>query len=126
LKVKLDENLPSGARQPLVEVGHDVDSAADEGLDGASDARLVERATSEGRLVITLDRGLGDVRKYVPGDHAGVIVLRLGTQSLEEVDRALRYLASRDLEALAGAVVVYRDGELRVRWPTPRSDSGPS
>ncbi len=71
------------------------------------DALVIERATRDERLLITLDRGLGDIRTYVPGSHAGVVVLRLANQSLESIDAAIQDLAARDLDTLAGALVVY-------------------
>ncbi len=106
MNIKLDENLPSNSRQPLVDAGHDVDTTADEDLQGAVDALVIERATRDERLLITLDRGLGDIRTYVPGSHAGVVVLRLANQSLESIDAAIQDLAARDLDTLAGALVV--------------------
>lgn len=119
MKLKLDENLRAVLGQRLTDAGHDVDTTADENLGGSSDEAVMARATQDGRLLLTLDRGLGDVRTYVPGSHAGVIVLRLASQDLESIDAALADLAERDLEAFIGALVVYRAGELRVRWPTP-------
>ena len=75
-------------------------------------------ATSERRLIVTLDRGFGDIRLYPPGTHAGVLVLRLSTHSLPETKRALEHLVSKvDLDDLAGCVAVYRDGSLRIRRP---------
>lgn len=119
MKLKVDENLPAFLGKPLTDAGHDVDTTADENLQGASDQEVIARTTQDGRLLLTLDRGFGDVRANVPGSHGGVIVIRLATQDLETIDTALRDLAGRDLDAFAGAVVIYRSGELRVRRPTP-------
>ena len=74
MKVKLDENLPESAIEPLQAVGHDVDTARAEGLQGADDPPLLEAATRADRLLVTLARGLGDVQAYPPGTHAGVLV----------------------------------------------------
>lgn len=67
MKVKLDENLPRSARDVLVETGHEVDSVPEEGLTGAPDPYVVRAATEAGRLLISLDRGLGDIRAMGPG-----------------------------------------------------------
>ncbi len=117
MKIKLDENLPPLAGRFLAEAGHDVDSTHDEDLNGESDDHVFVRATADDRLLVTLDRGFGDVRAYTPGTHAGIVVLRLAEQSLENVETAFRALATCDLGAWAGAIVIYRDGEIRVRWP---------
>lgn len=118
MKVKLDENLPRSARQLLERAGHDVDTVHDEELEGAPDPEVLAAATAAGRLLITLDRGLGDVRSYPPGSHGGVLVLRLSEQSATTVCAHLASLvASHDLDTLAGAVTVAQRGLLRVRRP---------
>jgi predicted nuclease of predicted toxin-antitoxin system len=117
VKIKLDENLPRRAA-PLLAAGHEVDSVHDEGLAGADDPTVSEVATSAGRLVITLDRGFGDIQRYPPGSHAGILVLRIDDQSAAAVIEALGALAtSTDLSDLSGCVAVYRNGDLRVRRP---------
>ncbi|MEX2555661.1 MAG: DUF5615 family PIN-like protein [Actinomycetota bacterium] len=118
MKVKLDENLPRRGAPLLADAGHDVDSVHDEGLDGADDPTVSEVATAAGRLVITLDRGFGDIQRYPPGAHAGILVLRIDDQSAASVNEALGALvASTDLSDLGGCVAVYRNGDLRVRRP---------
>lgn len=77
MKLKLDENLPSRAINVLRALGHDVETAVEEGLAGEDDPVLLAAATSEGRLLVTMDRGLGDIRAYPPGTHAGILVIRL-------------------------------------------------
>ena len=71
------------------------------------------------RLVITLDRGFGDVQRYPPGSHAGILVLRVDDQSSVSVCRTLSELVEQNaIENLAGCVAVFRNGDLRVRRPT--------
>lgn len=116
MKFKLDENLPASAAALLTKFGHDVDTVAAEGLTGAPDPDVVAAATAAGRVLITLDRGVGDVRAYPPGSHAGIVVLRLTDQSAQAVGDAIAELADWDgLEALAGAVAVLQRGMLRIR-----------
>lgn len=118
MKVKLDENLPESAIEHLAVAGHDVDTARAEGLQGVDDPPLLAAATREGRLLVTLDRGLGDIRTYPPGTHAGVLVLRLDHQSPRVVRREVTRIAETvDLAELAGCVAVWRYGDLRVRRP---------
>jgi predicted nuclease of predicted toxin-antitoxin system len=81
VRVKLDENLPDSVLSILAGAGHDVDTARAEGLRGAKDPAVLAGATADGRLLLTLDRGLGDIRAYPPGTHAGIVVVRLNHQS---------------------------------------------
>jgi predicted nuclease of predicted toxin-antitoxin system len=118
VRIKLDENLPGRAAEPLESAGHDVDTAVEERLSGASDDDLRRIASAAGRLVVTLDRGFGDVRAHPPGTHAGVLVLRVDDQSPPSVTREIEYLLEAvSLEDLAGCIAVFRRGDVRVRRP---------
>jgi predicted nuclease of predicted toxin-antitoxin system len=119
VRVKLDENLPDSVLSILGRAGHDVDTARAEGLRGAKDPAVLAGATADGRLLLTLDRGLGDIRAYPPGSHAGVLVIRLDHQSPRAIRHAVERIgAAIDLDNLHGCVAVWRDGELRVRRPS--------
>ena len=118
VKFKLDENLPVSSAAILTSVGHDVDTVADEGLVGAPDRDVVAAATAAGRILISLDRGLGDIRAYPPGSHADIVVLRLTDQSAAAATRAVSDLATlTNPDSLAGAVAVLQRGLLRIRHP---------
>jgi predicted nuclease of predicted toxin-antitoxin system len=116
VRIKLDENLHLDLAAVFATAGHDVDTVADEGLLGAEDASVLAAGSGEERLIVTLDRGFGDIRAYPPGTHCGVVVLRLDDNSLPATRAAVENLVSDvDLEGLAGCVAVYRSGSLRVR-----------
>jgi hypothetical protein len=59
VRLKLDENLPHELAAALRGEGHDVHTVVDEQLAGESDPVIVAAATDEGRLLLTLDRGIG-------------------------------------------------------------------
>ncbi|MGD0069539.1 MAG: DUF5615 family PIN-like protein [Streptosporangiaceae bacterium] len=118
MKFKLDENLPASSSVILADAGHDVDTVADEELTGAPDQDVVAAATEAGRILISLDRGLGDIRTYPPGSHAGIIVLRLTDQSAAAANKAISDLVTlTDPASLTGAVAVLQHGLLRIRHP---------
>ena len=72
-------------------------------------------ATAAGRVLISLDVGLGDIRAYPPGRHAGIVVLRLTDQSATAVSKAVSDLAAlTNADGLAGAVSVLQHGLLRI------------
>ncbi len=94
MRIKLDENLPESAVQGFRDAGHEVDTAHAEGLQGSDDPDVLRAATDDGRLLVTLDRGLGDVRRYPPETHAGVHVLRLDHQSPRAVGREIDLIST--------------------------------
>jgi len=123
VKFKLDENLPSRAADPLLEGGHDVETAQAEGLGGESDQHLAEAARSEGRAIVTLDRGFADIRAYPPGTHPGIVVLRLPDQRPGLVAEALRRLVGEhEMADLHGCVVVVQPNLIRIRRPATTAE----
>ena len=95
-----------------------MDTARAEGLRGAKDPAVLAGSTADGRLLLTLDRGLGDNRAYPPGTRGGALVIRLDHLSPRAIRQAVERIgASLDLDNLQGCIAVWRDGELRVRRP---------
>jgi hypothetical protein len=79
---------------------------------------VVTAAIAARRVLITLDQGMGDIRAYPPGSHAGIVVLRLADQSAATVTQAISDLASlADPASLTGTVAVPQRGLLRIRHP---------
>lgn len=93
MKLELDENLPHDLTSDLAGRGHDVHTVHDEHLAGRKEPVVVRAVAGEDRMVLTLDRGVGDLRHYPPGSHAGIVVLRPTSQDpdsiLELIDRFL-------------------------------------
>jgi predicted nuclease of predicted toxin-antitoxin system len=115
VKFKLDENLPASSAAILAGAGHDVDTVGQEGLSAATDPEVVAAA---GRVLVSLDVGLGGIRACPPGSHAGIVVLRLTDQSATAVSKAVCDLAAlTNADGLAGAVSVLQHGLLRICHP---------
>jgi predicted nuclease of predicted toxin-antitoxin system len=118
MKVKLDENVSSHAAAPLRAFGHDVDSVFEERLSGADDATVWAAAQREQRLLVTLDLDFSDVRKFMPGTHFGIILLRLRDPSRRAVeDRVLSLFRNGDVVSWQGCFVVATDHRVRVIRP---------
>ena len=67
-------------------------------------------------MIFTLDRGFGDIRRYPPGTHPGIIVFRLGDEAPAAARTAVVQLVeSHDLDDLRGTITVVQRGTLRVR-----------
>ena len=81
MRVKVDENLPATVASLLRERGFDADTVIEEGLGGSTDADLLAAVREQDQMIVTLDRGFGDIRRYPPGSHPGIVVLRLADES---------------------------------------------
>lgn len=84
----------------------------------ASDPVVVAAATVESRLLLTLDRGIGDLRRYPPVSHAGVLVLRPVAQDPYSILALIqRLVRAHPLGELRGCVVVVEPRKVRIRRP---------
>lgn len=118
MKLKLDENLSIHLKPPVAALGHDVTTAADEDLLGKADEVVTAEAFREGRMLLTLDVGIADLRRFPPGTHPGIIVFRprtLGAAGASEF--VLAFLRTVSLDECSGCIVVVDPERVRIRRP---------
>jgi len=77
MKIKLDENLPRQLAGILGSLGHNVETVIQEGLAGRPDPAIWERTQQEGRFLITQDLDFSDINRFSPGNHHGLLLIRL-------------------------------------------------
>ena len=122
MRVKLDENLPDRIVAGLAALGHDTDTVAGEGLAGATDEDLWPQVQQAARFLITKDLGFSDERRYPPGSHQGILVLRLvDDRSSASAERLTAVFRAEAVEDWAECLVVVTDHKVRVRLPRPRA-----
>lgn len=116
MRIKLDENLPLELQSGLGGLGHDVHSVFDENLAGQPDDKIWHACTGEERFLITQDLDFSDARKYPPGTHAGIMIVRVADDSRENLIRVvLRAFQEQDAGAFQRALVVVTDVKIRIR-----------
>jgi predicted nuclease of predicted toxin-antitoxin system len=118
MKVKLDENLPLRLVSALESLGHDVDTVADEGLSGKPDDDVWLAAQQENRFLITQDLDFSDTRRFKPGTHAGLLLVRLrepgANALLHQISNAMGDIPE---ELLPGSFIVLTEHKLRIKHP---------
>jgi predicted nuclease of predicted toxin-antitoxin system len=116
VKLKLDENIPASLKGKLAAIGHDVETVVDEGLVGSSDERLWTRCQQEERLLVTQDLDFSDLRKFKPGSHAGLLLIRLQNPGRAALIGLLRSIFDRyDVESWEKCFVVVSETKIRIR-----------
>jgi len=119
MRTKLDEDLSPRLREPLEREAHEVVTVASQGWAGMLDPELWPKVVAERVFFITADKGFGDVRRYVPGTHSGILLLRPARERRSEFLALLeRVLASHRLEDHVGCLIVATSGRIRVRRPS--------
>lgn len=102
----------------LTGLGHDVQTVEDEGIGGNIDAVIWEAAQRERRFLITQDLDFSDARRFKPGTHHGILLIRLRTPSrrnlIARVDKLFR---EEEVAQWAGCFVVATERKVRVRRP---------
>ena len=116
MKLKLAENLPRQLVQILSDLGHDVDTVPDEQLAGRNDDAVWAAAQAAQRFLVTQDLDFSDARKYAPGTHHGLLLVRLpqpGRQAL--LTRIVMLFRTEAVESWNGCVVSATPTKVRVR-----------
>jgi len=114
--IKVDENLPIRAVEILREHGYQTSSVVEQGMSGWNDNQLWQQVQSEGRFLITADKGFADLRVYPPGKHAGVLLLRPDQDGIRPIIELLeRLLRNTNLTTLAKTTTVVTPRGIRVR-----------
>lgn len=115
-----DEDLPRSLVPHLRAAGIAADDVRDAGLRGKSDDEVFEYAVSHGLTLLTADVEFGNILRFPPGAHPGIVVARfpseLPTASLNQaILDALRGLSDADI---VGSLIVIEPGRIRLRRET--------
>lgn len=105
MRIKLDENLPLRLAIRLKSFGHDAHTVYDEHLVGHADNDVWETAQKESRFLITQDLDFSDLRRFAPGSHHGILLVRLHSPS------------RGNLIARIGCFVVATERKIRILKP---------
>lgn len=118
MKIKVDENLPAAVANVLRALNHDVATTIEEELVGRPDEEIWTAAQRERRFLITQDLGFSDLRRFPPGTHAGILLLRLSNPSRRRLAARVDDLFRKQpVETWTGWYLVATEQKLRVIQP---------
>lgn len=69
-----DESFPDPTAELIKSWGFAVTKVRELGLSGAKDPVIFQKAQEKNLILLTADKGFGDIRVYPPSLHAGVIL----------------------------------------------------
>jgi predicted nuclease of predicted toxin-antitoxin system len=122
MKIKLDENLPFSLATVLDELGHDVHTTREEGLSGHADREIWQSAQRESRFLITQDMDFSDSRKFAPGSHCGILLVRLRSPSRKAlIERVTALFQTENVNRWERCFVVATERKLRIVKPPGRT-----
>jgi predicted nuclease of predicted toxin-antitoxin system len=115
MKIKLDENVTTGVLPALKTLGHDVQTTIEAGLTGKPDDEIWSAAQLEERFLVTQDMEFSDARKFAPGEHPGILFLRLHSPNPAAiVSRIAELFEDEDVETWKRYFVVATEHKVRV------------
>ena len=118
MRIKLDENLPTRLAPLLGALGHNVDTVPQERLQGRNDAVIWLATQDAGRFLITQDLDFSDIRRFRPGTHHGILLVRLRTPGRAALMARLSSIfQTENVESWSRCFVVATDRKIRVVRP---------
>jgi predicted nuclease of predicted toxin-antitoxin system len=113
----VDEDLPRTLAADLRAAGLEAVDVRDVGLRGATDAAVHGHAVANGMTIVTADVEFGNVLRFPPSRHSGVVVARVPNEwpsPLVKTTVVAALLGLSDDEVRAGVVVI-EPGRVRLR-----------
>jgi predicted nuclease of predicted toxin-antitoxin system len=118
MKIKLDENLPDQLAAMLQKLGHDAHTTPQQGLNGRADREIWEASQKESRFLVTQDLDFSDLRKFSPGSHFGILLVRLHFPSRKNlIERVGEIFRTETLSDWKGCFVVATERKIRIVKP---------
>ncbi len=118
MRIKLDENIPYSLITDLNNLGHDVDTVINEGLQGKKDPDVWKAAQLSERFFITQDLDFSDIRLFKPGTHCGILLLRLQHPGrMHLINRICTMFINEPVEQWKRCFVIATDTKIRIAKP---------
>jgi predicted nuclease of predicted toxin-antitoxin system len=111
MRLLADENFPKPIVDALRAEGHDVLWARTD-LAGASDFALLDRAESEARIILTLDKDFWQiaVQRRSPLEQSGVVLFRVHPATPENLAPLVRAFGEADTTWAGHISIITADG----------------
>lgn len=119
MKIKLDENMPAKLAELLSAIGHDTDTVQHEGFSGQPNDNIWQATQNAARFLITQDLDFSDLRKYQPGQHHGLLLVRLVNPSRKAlIERVRTLFNTENVERWRKCFVVATEIKIRIHEPS--------
>ncbi len=114
-KILADECINTDIITMLRNRGFNVLAAKEAGLSGKSDEDVFDFAQKSKRILLTFDRGFGDIFRFKIRESSGVILLLIHNMSRAEIiDIPLTFFSVLSKRNLAGKLVIIGKHKIRI------------
>lgn len=116
MRIKLDEDLSEQLTEPFRKAGYETTTVYRQHWSGKSDTDLWSLVQHEKEFFVTADLDFSDLRRYRPGSHHGILILRSKSQLISSfLQLAEAVLKNHRLEEHVGHLIVVSENGVRVR-----------
>lgn len=120
MKFVTDENIHKATVAFLRQLGHHILDIKEMWLFDLADPDILGLARREDRILLPLDKGLGDIRMFLAGTCPAIVILRLKPVTIEKINAALDWsLKGVTLADVRAALVIVGEDKSRIRRKPP-------
>jgi len=114
-KILADECIPLDLVNVLQEAGLDILTVSEIGLSDADDAKIFKTAVSRKRILLTFDRGFGDIFRFDISGSFGIVIILISQMTRKEiVNLPLAFFRLQKGKSLAGKLVIIGKRKIRI------------
>ncbi|MCK4387311.1 MAG: DUF5615 family PIN-like protein [Dehalococcoidia bacterium] len=116
-KFIIDEDMPRSTGMVLKEHGYDVKDVRDYGLRGAEDEKVYNFAQSEEAVILTGDKGFGNILRFLLGKHFGIVIAHFPNEMpTTQINRyLLEGLNGLSEDDFKGNLIIIEPRRIRIR-----------
>lgn len=115
IKILADECIHSDLISSLRKANLDVVTATEAGLSAKSDETVFAKAVSSKRILLTFDRGFGDIFRFDISASPGIVILLIGRMDKTEIiNIPLAFFTKLGKRQLAGQLVIIGKHRIRI------------
>lgn len=115
LKIFTDECIHTDIILALRESGNDVLTVDEAGLSGSDDEVIFDFARKNKRILLTFDRGFGDIFRFDISGSSGVIIVLISQMLRDEmISIILNFLSMADEGKISGRLVIIGKTKIRI------------
>ena len=117
MKFLVDEDMPRSTIGLLQSLNIEAIDARDVGLKGKEDAKIFLYAQKEELIIITRDKGFGNIVKYPLGSHCGIIVVSFPCTFVRSqiLDTLRKFFMNVEMNKLPNNLTILEVKKYRIR-----------
>ena len=111
-----DENIARSTLLLLRDLDHDVLDAKEQRWFGYADEKLLRIAARQRRIILTIDQDFGNILRFPPIRHQGVLLVQLRSPHPHNVNRILSdFLKHKSQSFFRRRLIVLNEWQVRIR-----------